>query len=200
MRPRGVALLLIGLAAPCLAQPIANPSGYRTTVLRKVPLADLVGEFERLCLATSFDHGRFAAAIGQSRWRFTAQRGPDSEDIRQAPQAVVVFNQPPLDEGRSYGPPQCNMEAATLRPETPAALRASIEAALVRVAGAVPPRHVRGIETCWRWTPSSDSVLRLCLMARPGMSPEHVALSFQRWTPRAEARARLVPPAEGERR
>jgi hypothetical protein len=199
MMARTAALLLAACASAAPAQRIPNPSAERTTALRQVRLADLVGEFERLCLATGFDHDRFAAAVGRSPWRFSAQTGPESEDIRQAPEAVLVFNQPPIEEGRSYGPPQCNMEAATLQVESRAAVVAAIEPALTRLAGTVPPRHARPGETCWRWTPVAEQVLRLCLMDRPGMAAQQIALSFQRWTQRAEARAHLTPPA-GESR
>ncbi len=201
MRARIAALLLTGLAGPSLAQPRVDPANVRQVVIVPVPLADAVGEFEGICLASGFGHDRFDAAIGRSRWRFRTEQGlgTPAPDVRRAPQAIFNFHAPPLQEARTFAPGQCNMEVV-MRPAVERdQVYGALQAALSRATGSVPPRHEFPGETCWRWTPTPDRVARLCLMHWPGTRSAHIALSYQLWTPAAERRARLVPPAQAAR-
>jgi hypothetical protein len=195
MKRPPAALLIAALAAPASAQPIV-PSVRVPAMINPVPLAEAIGEFEHVCLAADFDRARFVAAIGASRWRFVAEAGMGSPapDVRRAPQGVIALSGPPVQEERVFSPGQCNLETV-LRPAAPRAdMLAALEAALMRGLGHVPPRRDLAGETCWRWQATADYVDRLCLMSWPER-PDHLALSHQRWTPRAEQRAHLAPPA-----
>lgn len=197
MRSTVAALVAAGLASPSPAQPRVDPGSYRTVAMRPVKLADAMREFERICLATGFDHGRFGDAVARSKWRFRVQpgAGTPAPDVRQALQAMVGFHGPPSQQEQDFVPAQCNMEAMLRPHRDEAAVPRAFEAALGRLLGAAPPRFDFPGESCWRWKPSPELVHRLCLIDRAGLAPGHSAWSFQRWTAAGEARARLVPPA-----
>ena len=194
------ALLLAGLAVPALAQPLVDPSTARRILIVPVPLGEAVGQFEQICLDSRFDHGRFDAAIGRSRWRFRTEQGlgTPAPDVRRAPEALFNFHGPPLQEARTFAPGQCNMEVVLRPAEERATIHASLEAALSRATGSVAAAL----------RDSGRDLLALDAFAGPGGPPlpdspaatprsDHLALSFQHWTPAGERRAAPGPARAG---
>ena len=195
------AALLTALAAAAFTQPQIDPSQLRTVVMTPVAIADGLTQFERICLASGFDHDRFSAAVAGSPWRFSAERGvgTPTPDVRRASQAVVNFHGPPVQQQRAFAPGQCNMEFYARSATDRAAVLAELAAAVERVTGATPPRYEFRGETCWRWLAADGRVNRLCLMHWPAAQSNHFALSYQLWTIEGERRARLTPTAESAR-
>lgn len=197
MKIRLAALSALVLAGPSLGQPRLDPGDYKTVMLRPVTLAEAVSQFEQICIATRFDPKAFETAIGASSWPFGRQQGTGTPapDVRLAPQGIVNFHSPPLQQKSDFVPGQCNMEAVIDPAEGRPAVSAALEGALSRALGAVPARFEFPGEGCWRWKPEPEQIYRLCMIYRADLVGGHMAWSLQRWTANGERRAGLTPPA-----
>ena len=188
-----VALLAIFAAAASSAQPQQDPRGLRVVGFLPVALPDAVAEFERICIASNFEVGAFERQIAAAQWRFREEAGfgTPRPKIQRAPQALVMFHGSPAQESRSFAPGQCNMNFVLPAPASKDEVLRAVGAAVARAAPVQPGwRESRG-ETCLRWTATGE-VRRVCLIGSD-KAVQHVALSFQLWTPAGEARAGLTP-------
>ncbi|HYE29335.1 MAG TPA: hypothetical protein VEA61_14030 [Allosphingosinicella sp.] len=171
------------LALSAAQQPVVT-GGLETMVKLAIGIDEALGEFERLCLARPFDAASFEKAVRGSSWRY--RRAADSEpeligyDSRKG-YASIKWLGPPA--GRL---PQCNLDAATLRPYTPTATAARIEARLKRLLGTIPVRQASGTSLFWEWPAETGKAVRLYLLRHPGSDPRQLTLTLQKW-PQAES-------------
>ena len=170
-------------AAPAAQQPVVT-GGLQPMFKLAIGIDEALAEFERLCLASPFDAAAFEKAVSGSSWRYRRNPGTTPEligyDSRKG-YASIKWLGPPA--GRL---PQCNLDAATLRPFTLEATAGRIEARLKRRLGIVPPRHAAGASLFWEWPAEGGKVARLYLLRHPGSDPRQLTLTLQKW-PQAEA-------------
>jgi|GEM_PF-5175573 len=184
---------LLAAAAPAAQQPVVT-GGLQPMFKLAIGIDEALGEFERLCLARPFDAATFETAVSRSSWRYRRASGTTPEligyDSRKG-YASIKWLGPPA--GRL---PQCNLDAATLRPYTLEATAGRIEARLRRLLGTVPARHAAGTNLFWEW-PAEGKVTRLYLLRDPGSDPRQLTLTLQKW-PQAEASP--MTTGQGEQR
>jgi hypothetical protein len=174
---------LLAAAAPAAQQPAVS-GGLQPMLKLVIGLDEALAEYERLCLARAFDAASFEKAVSSSAWRYRRFRDTTPNlvgyDSRKG-YASIKWLGPP--EGRL---PQCNLDAATLRPYTPVATASRIEARLKRLLGTTPARQVAGTSTFWEWPVEGGKVARLYVIRHPGSDPRQLTLTLQKW-PQAEA-------------
>ena len=171
------------LALSAAQQPVVT-GGLETMVKLAIGIDEALGEFERLCLARPFDAASFEKAVAGSSWRY--RRATDTQpelvgyDSRKGYASIKWLGPPP---GRL---PQCNLDAATLRPYTPEATAGRIEVRLKRLLGIIPARRASGPSLFWEWPAEPGKVARLYLLRHPGTDPRQLTLTLQKW-PKPEA-------------
>jgi hypothetical protein len=166
---------LLGAAAQ---QP--TPTGGLQPMFKlAIGIDEALGEFERLCLARPFDAATFETAVSRSSWRYRRTPGTTPEligyDSRKG-YASIKWLGPPA--GRL---PQCNLDAATIRPYTAEATAGQIEARLKRRLGTMPARHPADTSLFWEWPVEDGKVARLYLQRHPGSDPRQLTLTLQKW-------------------
>jgi hypothetical protein len=170
---------LLAAAAPTAQQP-AVTGGLEPMLKLAIGIDEGLAEFERLCLAHPFDAAAFETAVSRSSWRYRRASGTTPEligyDSRKGYVSIKWLGPP---AGRL---PQCNLDAATLRPSTPEATAARIEARLKSRLGTVPKRHTAGASLYWEWPSEGGNTARLYLLRHPGSDPRQLTLTLQKWT------------------
>jgi hypothetical protein len=171
------------LLAAAAQQPVVS-GGLQPMLKLAIGIDEALGEFERLCLARPFDAATFERAVSASPWRYRRNPGTTPQligyDSRKG-YASIKWLGPPA--GRL---PQCNLDAATLKPYTAEAMAGRIEARLKRRLGTLPARRAAGSSLYWEWPVEDGKVARLYVLRHPGSDPRQLALTLQKW-PRAEA-------------
>ena len=169
---------LLAAAAPAAQQPSVS-GGLQPMFKLAIGLDEAFGEFERLCLVRPFDAASFEKAVTSSSWRYRRAAGTQPAligyDSRKG-YASIKWLGPP--EGRL---PQCNLDAATLRPYTPEATAGRIETRLKRLLGAAPARRAAGTSLFWEWPAEAGRVARLYLLRHTDTDPRQLTLTLQKW-------------------
>ena len=165
----------------------------RVVAFVPVALPDALAEFEQICLASNFETPKFDAQVAAARWRFREEAGLGTPrpKIQRAPQALVMFHAPPVQESQTFAPGQCNMNFVLPTAAAKDEILRAVATTVLRATTVQPGwREFRG-ETCVRWM-AANAVRRVCLVGLD-KTLQQVALSYQLWTPAGEARAGLQP-------